>query len=82
MRGLRLTAGLFEAVKADTLSLTAWQVGMYGYMVAFAHFLIFGEIFHAPQDQLFRALVHDADSDDVRVHELLSGELVAHSPRR
>lgn len=33
--------GLLEALKADTLSLTAWQVGMYGWM-AIATFLIFG----------------------------------------
>ena len=27
-------------MKADTLSLTAWQIGMYGFM-AFAYFIIF-----------------------------------------
>ena len=32
MRGLGLKDGLVAAVKADTLSLTAWQVGMYGIM--------------------------------------------------
>lgn len=32
MRGLSLGEGLVAAVKADTLSLTAWQVGMYGWM--------------------------------------------------
>ena len=32
---------LVAALKADTLSLTAWQVGMYGWM-AVATFLIFG----------------------------------------
>jgi len=31
--------------KADTLSLTAWQFGMYGFM-AFAYFFIFGYLFH------------------------------------
>lgn len=40
MRGLSLREGLIAAVKADTLSLTAWQVGMYGFM-AVAEFLIF-----------------------------------------
>ncbi|MEN3791948.1 DUF4396 domain-containing protein [Fulvimarina sp. MAC3] len=34
---------LAAAAKADILSLTAWQVGMYGFM-AFAHFLIFGAV--------------------------------------
>jgi hypothetical protein len=41
MRNLSRKDGLISAVKADTLSLTAWQVGMYGWM-AIAVFLIFG----------------------------------------
>ncbi|CDX11896.1 conserved membrane hypothetical protein [Mesorhizobium plurifarium] len=40
MRGLSVKDGLIEALKADTLSLTAWQVGMYGFM-AFAQFGVF-----------------------------------------
>jgi hypothetical protein len=40
MRGLSVGQGLLAAIKADTLSLTAWQVGMYGFM-ALAHFGIF-----------------------------------------
>ncbi|MDQ6646965.1 MAG: DUF4396 domain-containing protein [Pseudomonadota bacterium] len=43
MRGLSLGAGIWAAVKADTLSLTAWQVGMYGFM-AFAYFFLFGHL--------------------------------------
>ena len=43
MRGLGLGAGLWAAVKADTASLTAWQVGMYGFM-AFAQFYLFGTL--------------------------------------
>ena len=41
MRGLSPVEGLRAAVKADVLSLTAWQVGMYGWM-AIAIFGIFG----------------------------------------
>jgi hypothetical protein len=41
MRGLPFAQGVWAAVKADTLSLTAWQIGMYGFM-ALAHFYIFG----------------------------------------
>jgi hypothetical protein len=41
MRGLPVGKGIWAAVKADTLSLTAWQIGMYGWM-AIASFLIFG----------------------------------------
>lgn len=41
MRNLSLGEGLVAASKADFLSLTAWQVGMYGWM-AIATFLIIG----------------------------------------
>lgn len=41
MKGLSPKAGLVAAVKADSLSLTAWQIGMYGWM-AVVVFLIFG----------------------------------------
>ncbi len=41
MKKLSRAQGLVAALKADTLSLTAWQVGMYGWM-AVAMFAIFG----------------------------------------
>jgi hypothetical protein len=41
-----ISKALWVALKADTLSLTAWQVGMYGYM-AVAKFLIFRQVFGA-----------------------------------
>ena len=44
MRGLSLRQGLWAAVKADTLSLTAWQIGMYGFM-AIAYLSIFRDGF-------------------------------------
>ena len=40
MRGLGLRDGIVAALKADTFSLTAWQVGMYGFM-ALAYFYFF-----------------------------------------
>ncbi len=43
MRGLSVGRGVAAAVKADTLSLASWQVGMYGFM-AIAHFWIFGSL--------------------------------------
>ena len=46
MRSLGVAQGIWAAVKADTLSLTAWQVGMYGFM-AFAHFYLFGTLLGA-----------------------------------
>jgi hypothetical protein len=42
MRNLSLGEGLIQAIKA-TLSLSAWQIGMYGFM-AFAYFFIFGTL--------------------------------------
>jgi hypothetical protein len=44
MRNLSFVEGLVAAIKADTLSLTAWQIGMYGFM-AIAYFLIFRDGF-------------------------------------
>lgn len=41
MRDLSVGQGIWAAIKADTLSLTAWQIGMYGWM-AVTVFLIFG----------------------------------------
>jgi hypothetical protein len=43
MRGLKPAQGLWQAIKADTLSLTAWQVGMYGFM-AFAALYLFRHV--------------------------------------
>ena len=40
MKGLSPKEGIKAAVKADTLSLTSWQIGMYGWM-ALATFVIF-----------------------------------------
>ena len=41
MRHLPVAEGLRRALKADSLSLTSWQAGMYGWM-ALARFAIFG----------------------------------------
>jgi hypothetical protein len=46
MRGLSPAQGLVQALKADALSLTAWQVGMYGAM-AVAQFALFRPLFGA-----------------------------------
>lgn len=45
MRNLTARQGLIAALKADTLSLTAWQVGMYGWM-ALVVFVFFD---HTPE---------------------------------
>ena len=46
MRGLSFGRGIVAALKADTLSLTAWQVGMYGFMALaqIVYFRILGKM--------------------------------------
>lgn len=46
MRHLSVMTGLRAAVRADTLSLIAWQAGMYGFM-GFANFWLFPHGLHA-----------------------------------
>jgi Domain of unknown function (DUF4396) len=46
MRNLSVRDGLMEALKADTLTVTGWQIGMYGLM-AFAQFYVFRPLFGA-----------------------------------
>ncbi len=48
MRNLSRSEGLKEAFKADVLSLTSWQIGMYGWM-AISLFAIFGHHSEAMQ---------------------------------
>ena len=43
MRDLSPSAAIWAAIKADTLSLTSWQIGMYGFM-AFANFYLFQHV--------------------------------------
>lgn len=52
MRGLSVVDGLKAAVKADTLSLTAWQVGMYGWM-AISFFVLFSPETLQPTSPVF-----------------------------
>jgi hypothetical protein len=46
MRKLKPLGGLWAAIKADALSLTSWEIGMYGVM-AIAHFWLFGHVLQA-----------------------------------
>ena len=77
MRDLSVGQGLIAAVKADALSLTAWQVGMYGFM-AVAHFWLFGRVLDTKLSVDHAGiLVHDADRHDGGLRHRLSGQLVA-----
>lgn len=49
MREVSVRAGIWQAVKADTFSISAWQVGMYGFM-ALAQFLLFPALFGGRAD--------------------------------
>lgn len=44
MQNIGFKQVLWEALKADFLSLTAWQIGMYGFM-AWVHFYWFADVF-------------------------------------
>ena len=44
MRDLSVGQGIWQALKADTASITSWQVGMYGVM-AIIQFLVFRPVF-------------------------------------
>ncbi len=52
MKGLSPKQGIKAALKADTLSLTSWQVGMYGWM-AITVFLIFGREMKASEPEFW-----------------------------
>ncbi len=47
MRQLSVRQGIVAALKADTLSLAAWQIGMYCLM-AYLQFVVFENSFHGP----------------------------------
>ncbi len=49
MKGLGFWGGVWAAVKADTLSLISWQIGMYGLMAA-AQFGVFVPVFGVKLD--------------------------------
>ena len=49
MRDLSVGEGILAATKADVLSLTSWQVGMYGFM-GLAHFVLFPAMFGGKVD--------------------------------
>ncbi len=74
MQNLSVGQGIKEAIKADTLSLTAFQVGLFVDGGHAAGTLPGREA--APQPR--RVLVPDADRDDPRFHNRLPRELVAH----
>ena len=51
MRDATVRQGLWQATKADTFSITAWQVGMYGVM-AIGQFLVYPHLFGRNADAL------------------------------
>jgi hypothetical protein len=76
MRGPGLRKGLIEAAKADMASLTAFEIGLFGWM-ALMYFAFF-----PPRTTRTRqpgVLVPDADRDDRRVLHRLAGQRL---PRR
>lgn len=49
MRDLSVGEGIVATTKADVLSLTSWQVGMYGF-IGLAHFILFPAVFGTRTD--------------------------------
>jgi hypothetical protein len=66
LRGLKLGEGILAAIKTDTLSLTAWQIGMYGFR-ALAYFYLLARCSGEAANGHGRILVHDADCHDLRL---------------
>ncbi len=52
MRKLRPLTGVWAAVKADTLSITAFEIGMFGWM-ALSYFVLFDPPLEASQPAFF-----------------------------
>lgn len=75
MRGLGIGAGLREAAKADVLSLTAFEVGLFVWMALMA-FVLFPEP-HTPAPRRPRLLVPDADRHGARLRHRLAGQRLA-----
>jgi branched-subunit amino acid transport protein len=76
MRGLSFGEAIVAAIKADTLTLTAWRAGMYGFM-AIAYFAVFRYAFGVNLQVNSAVLVHDADCDALWLYNIVSGQLVA-----
>jgi len=72
MRRLSVGKGFVAAIKAATLSLTAWQCGMYGCMAGatLRHFP--NRLWDEARTNISRILVHDASCDDLWLPDLVS----------
>ena len=55
MRKVSLREGLVDSIKADTLSLTAFEIGLFGWMAIVA-LVIFGTTWHANPLDLYSGL--------------------------
>lgn len=77
MRGLGFRKGLVEAAKADVLSLTAFEVGLFGWMAVMS-FVLFPS---SPLREHGRLLVSDAGGNDHRIRDGLAGERLADPSR-
>jgi hypothetical protein len=78
MRGLGLKDGLIAAAKADVISLTAFEVGLFGWMAIMA-FVLFPA--PPPRAQLGRLLAPHADRHDHRILHFLARKRLADQMR-
>jgi hypothetical protein len=77
---LSVGQGIVQAFKADALSITSWQVGMYGLM-AICQFVVLRPLFGNIAPEQPGILVCHAAVHAGRVRHQLSGELAA-DPKR
>jgi Domain of unknown function (DUF4396) len=79
MRGLGLRDGLKAATKADVISLTFFEIGLFAWMALMA--FVFFPRTESPDAELDRVLVDDATRHDHRLLQLLARERMARKAR-
>ncbi len=77
MRARSFGPGVWAAVKADTLSLTAFEIGLFGWM-ALTYFVFFHPLRQAESADV---LANDASRNAHRFRNLVPDELVANQER-
>ena len=79
MRGLGVRDGLNAAAKADSISLTFFEIGLFGWMALMTFVVLPGA--QQSDAKLDRLLVPHADRHDHRLLHLVAGERVAGQAR-
>jgi hypothetical protein len=78
MRRLSFGRGLFQAIRADTLAIVAFEIGLFAWMT-FAHYVLFP--LASSSAHRSGLLVHDADRHDCRLFHVISGQHLSSQDR-